>query len=153
MSKTKIIDINRSDFEDYESYKKQYDIEYNKYRVKNKLRKPRKIYPQDKDAKRKYRKTEKGLISKFKTLNIKLLENTVKDYMNATNCEFCNVKFTIDENNRKMKFKKCLDHDHLSGYARNIICHSCNMTRSKIDRIRFILMLEIHRNFKIKSIK
>ena len=96
-----------------------------------------------------YRFTDKYFAYNFNKNGIKILENTISDYKKATNCEFCGVEFN-EYGERKMKNKKCLDHDHLSGYPRNIICHPCNMSRSKIDKLRLKLNLEIHRYNKLK---
>ena len=44
-------------------------------------------------------------------------------YINTTNCDICKVKLIsgIRGNN-----KKCLDHDHITGEFRNILCNTCN---------------------------
>mgnify|MGYP003659164840 CR=1 FL=1 len=43
-------------------------------------------------------------------------------YMSIDNCNLCNVKFN-DENYND---KKCMDHDHATGYFRQVICNQCN---------------------------
>jgi hypothetical protein len=48
----------------------------------------------------------------------------------TTHCEECNVE--LCEGN-KGKNKKILDHDHITGQFRNIICHSCNISRGYKD--------------------
>jgi hypothetical protein len=40
-------------------------------------------------------------------------------YKNATNCSCCNYEFNNDKN-------KCLDHNHLTGEFRQILCRNCN---------------------------
>lgn len=72
-------------------------------------------------------------------------KHTIHNYwLNTENCELCNYKF--DE-----KDKKCLDHDHLSGYNRFVCCHSCNMKLSTRDRIHNYVLLELHRYFNINE--
>lgn len=63
-------------------------------------------------------------------------------YMTTDNCEFCNHKF-----NPKIKNQKCMDHCHLTGHFRNVICNSCNSKRGAVDRKRMLLCLDIHRYF------
>ena len=73
-------------------------------------------------------------------------ENVFQRYTSTMMCDCCGVDFE-----GKGKFKKSLDHDHLSGEVRNIICHDCNVKRSPIDRHRMKLNLEIHRYFLLKN--
>jgi hypothetical protein len=49
-----------------------------------------------------------------------------EEYMKATKCEECGVELT--EGNRTST-TKCLDHCHITGEFRNILCHVCNMKR------------------------
>ena len=67
-------------------------------------------------------------------------------WLNATHCESCGLEFGRERTNRPN-----LDHDHLSGHIRNIICHSCNSYRNKCDRLRYQLCLEIHRYHNLKN--
>lgn len=41
--------------------------------------------------------------------------------MSVENCELCNRSFT-DES----KAQRCMDHDHVTGYFRKVLCRSCN---------------------------
>ena len=43
-------------------------------------------------------------------------------FINTPNCQLCNVEF--DDNYKKQQ--RCLDHCHISGLVRNIVCISCN---------------------------
>tara|TARA_R110001599_G_scaffold5223_1_gene26264 strand:+ start:82 stop:507 length:426 start_codon:yes stop_codon:yes gene_type:complete len=40
-------------------------------------------------------------------------------YINSTNCKKCGHDYSY--------YKKCMDHCHITGAFRNILCHSCNM--------------------------
>jgi len=53
-------------------------------------------------------------------------DNLYDKYINTTNCEECDVEliFGIYGSN-----KKCLDHDHVTGEFRNILCNLCNCRR------------------------
>jgi len=55
-------------------------------------------------------------------------EKIYKKYIYATNCELCDVLFPNSRN-------RCLDHDHLTGKIRNIVCNKCN--HQKQDRKSF----------------
>ena len=66
-------------------------------------------------------------ISRWKQQGIKLRDGddweSVYCYVIVCdNCENCNKKF-IDS------FDKTLDHDHNTGFIRNILCRSCNSSR------------------------
>ena len=57
-------------------------------------------------------------------------------YVNAECCESCNSVFrkNIYKNGKIWRMNnKVLDHDHLTGKIRNIICQSCNIKRRYID--------------------
>ena len=74
----------------------------------------------------KYFTTKKGLratrIAQWKNKNIlhpdlHLLYDTV--YLPATHCDNCGHNFSI--------YTKTLDHDHVTGLIRQILCSSCNI--------------------------
>ena len=64
-------------------------------------------------------------------------------YDKAENCYLCGVLFENISGN----FKKCLDHDHLSGYPRFICCQRCNTKLLAIDNKRKDVLLELYRYF------
>ena len=66
-------------------------------------------------------------------------------YFNTWNCQLCNIKMTEDKRNTSTT--RCLDHDHLSGYWRFIVCHTCNTKQKPRDGLHLRLMLELHRYF------
>ena len=49
-------------------------------------------------------------------------------YVNCWECENCGVELIegLYGNN-----KKCLDHCHITGKFRNVLCHYCNLLRDK----------------------
>jgi len=65
-------------------------------------------------------------------------------YIQTDKCELCNVTL---ESGAKSKVRKCLDHDHLSGYPRFVCCNKCNRLLGVIDLHRLKLHLELHRYF------
>ncbi len=113
---------------DYTKKDKEYYISYAKnYRNVNKEL----LY----EKRKKYGKTETGKksthISLWKRRNVKLRDNETYDdlyniYLNTTNCKDCNVLLVVG---KRCKESKCLDHDHNTGYFRDIVCHSCNCKR------------------------
>ena len=50
-------------------------------------------------------------------------------WFNATNCEDCNCDLKHGEKGGNQTNTKCMDHCHITGQFRNIICHSCNLKR------------------------
>jgi len=47
-------------------------------------------------------------------------------HMSITNCQICNIQFDDSVKNRR-----CLDHDHHTGYYRKTLCNSCNSNYKK----------------------
>lgn len=65
-------------------------------------------------------------------------------YVNTWNCQLCGIKMT-EGDKRNTSTTRCLDHDHISGYWRFIVCHTCNTKQKPRDGLHLRLMLEIHR--------
>jgi len=53
-------------------------------------------------------------------------ESLYEYYINCNNCEECNIELVKGDIGVN---KKCLDHDHLTGKFRNVLCCSCNVKR------------------------
>lgn len=43
---------------------------------------------------------------------------------NTKNCELCDITLTVDK--RMTKTTRCVDHSHITGLFRNVVCNSCN---------------------------
>jgi len=167
------ITLNRDDFESEAEYKKEYYRQYDalnrrkernrelyqlniedrrkkarEYRQKNpemfkKLNEERnKRYYEDKEKQR--RAIERG----WGKSGIKFFEDTFDKYYEATHCEVCNCEFI--KGRGQGKNKKCLDHDHFSGYPRHIVCISCNVWRRGYDTRRAVVHLELYRKSLLK---
>mgnify|MGYP003624815895 FL=1 len=88
-------------------------------------------YQKNKDKIKKYHQSPKGkminTISSWK-FNGLICENREEyeyiydRWLNSERCEECNKEYTEDN-------IKNMDHCHLTGLFRNILCHSCNMKR------------------------
>jgi len=57
-------------------------------------------------------------------LNMDNFEEIYKRYLSTTHCDFCEVKLT--EGKIRTNTTKCMDHSHITGEFRNILCCSCN---------------------------
>jgi len=80
-------------------------------------------------SQKKYRESAHG--KKIKTiyswkrsgLIVNDIDALYEKYLNTTNCELCNV--TLCSGN-KAPNRKCMDHCHITGNFRNVVCNSCN---------------------------
>jgi len=80
-----------------------------------------------------YKQTEKGKKS-YKINSWKSSGLICDDYdalyekvINTTNCEECNVLLTVDR--YCTLTTRCMDHDHVTGLFRNVLCNLCNLQR------------------------
>tara|TARA_R110000823_G_scaffold469_1_gene2029 strand:+ start:353 stop:892 length:540 start_codon:yes stop_codon:yes gene_type:complete len=136
--------------EEHKEERKKYDMgderkQYNKqYRLENKekLKKHYKEYSEaNKEILKQKRNTEIGKmkqkINKWIT-NYKIkfddkneAEFYYKNYINATNCSWCDKKF-------KNNLDRCMDHCHTCGVPRAIICRGCN-NRDEVPCVNCLL--------------
>tara|TARA_R110000787_G_scaffold98821_1_gene203186 strand:- start:255 stop:653 length:399 start_codon:yes stop_codon:yes gene_type:complete len=100
----------------------------------------------------KHRHTPRGReIKQMSQWRCKGIRNIDKElyakWLNMKKCELCHIELTDDRYTTPTR--RCLEHDHISGYVRSICCTNCNNYISGIDKTRHILLLELHRYFKI----
>lgn len=123
--------------------RKEYMKEYNKqYREKNKekerkrkkeyneknkekIAKQRKEYNQTPACKKSYR------IHNWKRSGVihHDFDELYEKYINTEYCELCSVKLTEDK--RSTYTTRCLDHCHITGEFRNVLCNYCNIRLPK----------------------
>ena len=101
------------------------------YREKN----SEKIRQQNRIRQKKYEQTEKGIKS-YRIKNWKKrgvlcndFEELYNQYCRTAYCDHCGIQLT--EGKKTTPTTRCLDHCHLSGEVRNILCQSCNTKRGQ----------------------
>ena len=67
-----------------------------------------------------------NMCSKWRSLGIKLKDNEDWEsvylfYITCENCEECGCDLGL--------VKRCLDHDHSTGFIRDVLCNRCNVIR------------------------
>ena len=93
-------------------------------------------YQKNKERKKEYCEEYRGkyphifTIGGWKHIGIKLRPNedwlsVYLFYITCETCENCNVKFTESRSSNG----RTLDHDHSTGFIRNILCNACNIRR------------------------
>ena len=116
------------DLEKRREYQKEYMKEYYQ---KNK----EKLKEYSKEFSKEHNQTEQGKksqrIRKWKQRGLihDNYDELYEYYLNTTHCEKCNIELTYDKQNTPTT--KCMDHSHISGHFRNILCHSCNNKRAE----------------------
>jgi len=123
--------------------------EITQYREKNKeqIAKTKKEYSQS-DKGKMNNKISKWKCSELKCENRDEYEYIYDRWLNSSRCEEpkCNKEYTEDN-------WKCMDHCHLTGLFRNIICHSCNMKRLTKENTSGITNITKYRNGWIYQIR
>ena len=130
-NKEKIKESNNKWRENNEDKIKEYN---NKNRDKKRLY-DKKYDEENKEKKRLYRQTEKGIksrrIARWKHSGVICDDwnEIYNHYLRTSYCDICKVELTYDK--LSTPTTKCLDHCHVSGQVRNILCHSCNRKRGQ----------------------
>lgn len=60
-------------------------------------------------------------------LNMEHFEEIYEIYISTTHCDLCKVELTEDK--IRTKTTRVMDHSHITGEFRNVLCHSCNIKR------------------------
>jgi len=95
-------------------YSKQYSQE-NKEKIKEYSQTPQRI------------KTVRTANWKFRGLQCDYIDDLYEHYLLSDQCENCMCILT--EGSKKTSTTKCMDHCHITGLFRNILCNSCNVKR------------------------
>ena len=133
--------------EEREKYQKEYQ-----QKNKEKIAETQKEYREANKEKlaeyeKEYREVNKEKISKMKSEYIKTekgkknqkitgwrnrgviadnFDELYDKYINTKKCENCDIEFIDGDVSMN---KRCLDHDHLTGQFRNVLCNTCNIAR------------------------
>jgi hypothetical protein len=81
-----------------------------------------------------YRQSEKGKkatmkkVWKQRGLDMATFEEVYERYTLAIFCDICECVLNEEGNHNS---KKCMDHSHITGEFRNVICHCCNLKLPK----------------------
>jgi hypothetical protein len=105
------------------------------YKINNKekiIETNKQYYIKNKEKIKEYKKTEKGIkcshIGDWKIKGLIGNYDEIYDrYFNCNNCEECNCEFSIKGDG--VGRWKCMDHDHITGLFRNVLCNTCNIKR------------------------
>ena len=114
------------DPEKYKQYLKQY---YNKNKEYKKQ-----YYKENKEKIMEHRKTPQGIKSlrianwKFRGLQCDYIDDLYEHYLLSDQCENCMCILT-EGSKINTSNTKCMDHSHITGEFRNILCQSCNVRR------------------------
>ena len=121
----------------YQKNKEKIKIKTKIYTEKNKEKisiKKKKWRENNKDAIKKYRENNhnKFIISDWKRNGVKSdnYDLLYEKWINTKNCENCNVVLTTG---KRVSTSKCLDHSHITGEFRNILCCACNTKRGETN--------------------
>ena len=116
-----------------ENNKEYHKARHKEYRENNKehvLAQKKEYYKNNKRRIKEYHQTEQGIKSKRinnwkqSGISVDYDFDIIHDiYINTYVCDFCNVE--LIEGNYGSN-KKCLDHNHITGEIRGILCNTCN---------------------------
>ena len=108
----------------------QYHKQYREKNSENLTQKSKDYYEKNKEKRKEYQKSPAGrkVTRIFDWKKRGVISNNFNElyeyYLSVNNCQECNC--ILDECN---KSRKCLDHNHLTGEFRNVLCQSCNIKR------------------------
>ena len=112
----------RRDYEKRRDKLLDYQKEYYKNN-KESIDSYKKVYNQTYNGKKKITKNSwKGY-----GLNMENFDEIYERYLNTTNCDNCDILLT--QGRYTTPTTRCMDHDHITGNFRNILCQSCNVRR------------------------
>tara|TARA_R110001583_G_scaffold74633_5_gene206560 strand:+ start:4368 stop:4913 length:546 start_codon:yes stop_codon:yes gene_type:complete len=144
---------NDPEWKSMEKERRKKDYEKNKEKY---LEQKKEYYLKNREAKLKYQNQPKAQSTtrrcRWKRMGIRDEDNDKyvilhTRWLNATNCELCNKELLYSK--RPTANSKCLEHDHVSGYVRSVCCMGCNTFMTARDSRFHVVLLELHRYFKI----
>jgi len=111
-------------------YERNIQLTKDRAKVYTQSEKGQKYYESEKCKlkKKEYCKTEQGIKKnikgnwKFRGLNMENFEEIYERYKMAIFCDICEC--VLEGTGRN---KKCMDHCHITGEFRNVVCHYCNL--------------------------
>ena len=137
-NKEKIAEYNKQWIIDNAEYHKQWRID-NKEKKAESDRKYREDNKEKvAETRRQYRQTPEGRkanrIGMWKHTGLvdsdnDNYESIYNHYINTQKCENCDVELTEDK--KTTSTTRCLDHSHITGLFRNILCCACNTRRQE----------------------
>ena len=111
--------------------KKAYEENPKKYREEARLR--RKLNPEKhREAGKKYRENNPEQYKKSARIGAWKINGLICDdydklyqhFLDITNCDLCGILLTTDRYTTNTT--RCMDHSHITGLFRNIVCKKCN---------------------------